>query len=109
MGQPQINWGAIAADPRFLALRRKKRRLLWGAMLFSVTCYLLLPIGAAYLRPLFALQVWGVLNVGLLLAFAEFLVAWGIAILYVRRANREFDLLAQELIQQAHRFQELPP
>lgn len=94
----QYDWAAIEADPRFQSLHRRKSRFLWGLMLFSLVYYFLLPIGAAYTHDLFRTQVWGPLNVGLLFALSEFIVAWGIAVIYSRRANREFDRLASELV-----------
>jgi len=99
-----IDWKAIVADPRFQALHTKKTRFLWGLMVFSVAYYFLLPIGAAYFPALFAIRVWGPVNVGLLFALSEFLVAWGIAFHYSRRANAEFDTMAAELIRDAEKI-----
>ena len=66
-------------------------------MALSVAYYFLLPIGAAYFQDLFKVRVWGVVNVGLLFALSEFVVAWVIALLYSRRAGREFDQLAAQI------------
>ena len=65
-------------------------------MVLSVVYYFLLPIGAAYYQGLFKIRVWGVVNVGLLFALSEFVVAWVIALFYSRRAGREFDQLAAQ-------------
>lgn len=92
-----MNWAAVNADPRFRDLHRKKTRFLWGLMAISVVYYFLLPIGAAYFTDLFKTKVWGVINIGLVFAWSEFLVAWGIAWIYARRANAEFDSLAAEI------------
>jgi uncharacterized membrane protein (DUF485 family) len=99
-----IDWKAIVADPRFQALHTKKTRFLWGLMVFSVAYYFLLPIGAAYFPALFGIKVWGPVNVGLLFALSEFLVAWGIAFHYSKRANAEFDTMAAELIRDAEKI-----
>lgn len=98
-----MNWEAVNADPRFQALHRKKSRFLWGLMVFSVIYYFLLPIGAAYFTDLFKTKVWGVINFGLVFAWSEFLVAWGLAWFYARRANAEFDALAAEINRDALR------
>src|SRR5215216_2252102 len=87
----RYDWTSIAADPRFLELHRKKTLFLWGLMVFSVAFYFLLPVGAAYFQDLFRIKVFGPVNVGILFALAEFIVAWGIAFIYARRANTEFD------------------
>ena len=89
-----INWSAVIADPRFQKLHRRKVRVLWGLMAVSVAYYFLLPVGAAYFQDVFRIRVWGVLNVGLVFALSEFVVAWAIAVYYSRVANREFDRLA---------------
>jgi uncharacterized membrane protein (DUF485 family) len=35
------------------------------------------------------------LTVGYVLALSQFVMAWGLAVLYLRRADREFDPLAE--------------
>lgn len=98
MNQTPIDWYAVAADPRFIDLHRRKSRFLWGLMAFSLVFYFLLPLGAAYTPELFSKKVWGPLNFGLFFALSEFAVAWGVAVVYSRRANREFDALAAEIV-----------
>lgn len=93
-----VDFDAIIADPRFQRLHDRKTWFLWGLMLFSVVYYFLLPIGAAYFQDLMKIRVWGVINVGLLFALSEFAVAWAIALCYSRRAGREFDQLAAEIV-----------
>ncbi len=104
MSKREMNWAAIDADPRFQALHRKKTTFLWGLMIFSVIYYFLLPIGAAYYQDLFKIKVWGVVNVGILFALSEFVVAWTIAYVYSKKANAEFDAMAQEIINDAHKM-----
>ena len=93
-----MDWTAIVADPRFQALQRRKARFLWGLMAISLLYYFALPVGAAYYQNSFKMQVWGVINVGLLFALSEFVVAWLIAFYYSRVANRDFDRLAAEIV-----------
>lgn len=104
MSKPSMNWAAIDADPRFQALHRKKSLFLWGLMIFSTVYYFLLPIGAAYFQDLFKIKVWGVVNVGILFALSEFVVAWTIAFVYSKKANAEFDSMAKEIINDAHKI-----
>ena len=68
-----------------------------GVKAFS-TAASMLPIGAAYYQDLFKIKVWGVVNVGILFALSEFVVAWTIAWVYSRKANKEFDAMAQDII-----------
>lgn len=104
MSTPSMNWAAIDADPRFQALHRKKTLFLWGLMIFSIIYYFLLPVGAAYYQELFKVKVWGVVNVGILFALSEFVVAWVIAFVYSKKANAEFDSMAKEIINDAHKI-----
>ena len=101
---PAINWAAIDADPRFQRLHSRKTAFLMGLMIFSVAYYFLLPVGAAYFPELFKIKLWGPINVGLVFALSEFVVAWGIAFYYSHRANKEFDAMARELIADADRI-----
>jgi uncharacterized membrane protein (DUF485 family) len=101
MADKPMNWGAIDRDPRFRALHAKKSRFLWGLMAFSIAYYFLLPVGAAYFPEIFRVQVWGPVNVGLLFALSEFIVAWGVAFIYSRTANRKFDPMNDEIVRVA--------
>jgi uncharacterized membrane protein (DUF485 family) len=93
-----VDWDAVVADQRFQGLRHRKHRLLWGLMAFSLAYFLLLPLGAAYFQDLFKVRVWGVVNIGLLFALSEFIVVWAVAIVYSRRASRDFDRMAELLV-----------
>lgn len=93
----QVDWDAIIRDPRFQSLHRRKNVFLWGLMALSVIYYFLLPIGAAYYQDLFKVKVWGVLNIGLLFALSEFVLAWVVAFVYARKASQDFDLMAAEI------------
>lgn len=97
----RYDWQALAADARFQRLQHKKTRYLWGLMIFSVTYYFLLPAGAAYFQDWFRIRVHGPINVGIVFALSEFVVAWGVAFIYTRRANAEFDTAAAAIRQAA--------
>jgi uncharacterized membrane protein (DUF485 family) len=93
----EVDWDAIIRDPRFQSLQRRKQAFLWGLMAVAVIYYLLLPIGAAYFQDLFRIRVWGVVNVAILFALSQFVVAWAIAVIYSRKASREFDPEAERI------------
>lgn len=93
-------WAAIHADPDFQVLHAQKTRFLWSLMAFAVGYYFLLPMGAAYFTDLYRRPVWGPINVGLLFALSQFLVAWGVAWLYAHRAAR-FDAMAAAIVRKA--------
>jgi uncharacterized membrane protein (DUF485 family) len=102
--QAQMDWKAIDSDPRFQALHRKKTFFLWGLMIFSMVYYFLLPIGAAYFQDLFKIKVWGPVNVGILFALSEFVVAWGLAWYYSHHANAVFDAEAAVIVRDAEKM-----
>jgi uncharacterized membrane protein (DUF485 family) len=100
---PRYDWKAIDTDPKFQQLHSKKMAFLWGLMVFSLVYYFLLPIGAAYFQDIYKIRVWGPVNVGLVFALSQFVVAWGIAFYYAKRANSEFDPMAAEIIRDAEK------
>jgi uncharacterized membrane protein (DUF485 family) len=99
----KVDWKAIDEDPKFQELHRKKMSFLWGLMVFSMVYYFLLPIGAAYFQDLYKIKVWGPVNVGILFALSEFVVAWALAYIYARRANTVFDPMAAEIVRDAEK------
>jgi uncharacterized membrane protein (DUF485 family) len=103
MSNNSINWVAIDNDPRFQRLHSRKVTFLTWLMIISVAYYFLLPIGAAYFQDLFKTKVFGVVNFGILFALSQFVVAWGIAGYYTVKA-KEYDAMAQELIDDAHKI-----
>ena len=103
MAETSINWVAIDNDPRFQRLHSKKLTFLTGLMVFSLFYYFLLPIGAAYFTDIYKVKVYGVVNVGILFALSQFIVAWGIAFYYTAKA-KDFDAMAAELVRDAEKI-----
>lgn len=100
MAESSINWVAIDNDPRFQRLHARKLAFLSGLMIFSLVYYFLLPVGAAYFTDIYKVKVYGVVNVGILFALSQFIVAWGIAFYYTAKA-KDFDTMAAELVRDA--------
>jgi uncharacterized membrane protein (DUF485 family) len=100
--KPKINWSAVTEDTRFKTLHRDKNKFLWCMMLFALIFYFLLPISTAYFQSILKIKMWGVINLGLIFALSQFVVAWIIAIIYAKRANTEFDVRAKALVEDAH-------
>ena len=96
--RPEPNWGAIAESARFKELLRAKRRFIVPAMIFFIVYYFALPTLVGYARPLMEKRVLGPVNLAYLFALSQFFMAWLIAALYVRAANR-FDRQAREVIE----------
>jgi len=92
-----VNWQAIAASGRFQELLRAKRRFIVPAMIFFILYYFALPVLVGYARPLMEKRVLGPVNLAYLFALSQFIMAWSVAALYVRAANR-FDRQARDVV-----------
>jgi uncharacterized membrane protein (DUF485 family) len=92
-----INWNAIAASDGFKELVRGKRRFIVPAMIIFIVYYFALLVLVGYARPFMEKRVFGEVNLAYLFALSQFFMAWIIAALYVRAANR-FDRQAREVI-----------
>jgi uncharacterized membrane protein (DUF485 family) len=100
MAERTYDWAAIAQNPKFKELHHRKAIFLFGWWIFSSVYYFLLPIGAAYAPDLFKIKVIGRVNFGYVFALSQFFVSWGIAMYYAHVANKEFDRLTRELVQE---------
>ena len=92
-----VNWQAIAASRRFQELLRAKRRFIAPAMIFFILYYFALPVLVGYARPLMEKRLLGPVNLAYLFALSQFFMAWIVAGLYVRAANR-FDRQARDVV-----------
>ncbi|MBJ6725125.1 DUF485 domain-containing protein [Geomesophilobacter sediminis] len=98
MAEKQYNWAAIAKNPKFVELHRKKTVFLFGWWIFSCVYYFLLPISAAYTPGIFKIKIIGNINFGYLFALSQFFVSWALALYYSHVANKDFDRLTRELV-----------
>ncbi len=93
--QPE-DWDRIALTEKFQQLLREKRRFVIPATLFFIIYYFALPVLVGYFPGFMSRKVLGPLNIAYIFALSQFLMAWTIAWLYVRAAER-FDKLALQL------------
>ena len=92
------DWAAIEQMPEFRALVRAKRAFLVPASVFFVVYYFALPALVGYWPDVMSAPVVGRINVAYLFALSQFVMAWTLMAMYVRRARR-FDRMADELLQ----------
>lgn len=95
-----VEWDRIAASAPFRSLVRDKIRWIVPATIFFVAFYFALPILVGWAPRLMATKVFGQVNLAYLFALAQFVMAWGVAALYVRAANR-FDARAKAIVDDA--------
>ena len=81
----------------FKALLAAKLKFIVPATVFFLVYYFALPILVGYAPHLMETKVLGVVNLAYVFALSQFFMAWLIAFLYVRAANR-FDRMAAELL-----------
>ncbi|MGB6064063.1 MAG: DUF485 domain-containing protein [Desulfomonilaceae bacterium] len=98
MAEKKEDWAAIARNPKFLELSRRKAYFLFGWWIFSTIYYFLLPIGAGAAPGLFSVKVIGNINIGYLFALSQFFVSWALALYYASWATRVADKLTSELV-----------
>lgn len=94
------DWEAIATSDAFVRLRRAKARFILPAIVFFVVYYFALPISVGYAPELMKTAIVGPVNLAYLFALSQFLMAWGLALLYVRAAAR-WDAVAREIRERA--------
>ena len=100
MGERKYDWDKIAEDPKFKELHHRKSLFLYGWWAVSASSYFLLLLGAGYAPNIFSIEVFGNINVGYLFALTQFVITFVIAIHYGRVADKTFDRLTNELIEQ---------
>lgn len=95
------DWEQIANSPEFQLLMKKKKRFIIISTIFFSLYYFSLPIFAGYTSFLNT-PIVGAINGIYLFALSQFLMAWFLAILYVRHANKT-DQLVKKLVEQQGR------
>jgi len=91
------DWDIVASNPQFRKLMAAKVRFIVPATVFFIAYYFALPILVGYAPELMSTQVIGPVNIAYLFALSQFFMAWLVAYLYVRAANR-FDRMAAEVL-----------
>ena len=90
-------WEAIERDEQFRALVRAKRGFIFPATVFFIVYYFALPVLVGYWPEAMSRDVIGEVNVAYLFALSQFVMAWIIMAMYVRRA-KVFDGMVARLI-----------
>jgi len=92
-----VNWSAIEGDKDFQELIREKRNFIIPATIFFLVYYFGFLVIVGYFPSLVDVNVIGSINLAYLFALSQFVMAWVIVYLYVRRAGL-FDRLAAALV-----------
>jgi uncharacterized membrane protein (DUF485 family) len=88
---------AAQASPEFQELRSRLRRFVFPMTAFFLIWYATYVVLGAFAHDFMATEVWGNVNVGLIIGLGQFLSTFVITGLYVRFANRELDPRAEAI------------
>jgi uncharacterized membrane protein (DUF485 family) len=93
---PAIDWAEAGQTPEFKQLVRRRRNFVVPATIFFLAWYLGFIVLAGYAPDFMGGQfLTDGLTVGYMLALSQFVMSWGLALWYLRKADREFDPLAK--------------
>jgi uncharacterized membrane protein (DUF485 family) len=98
---PNVDWSRIERSPEFKELEARKRRFVLPATVFFLAWYFGFIALAGYAPDFMGESLIGGLTVGYALALSQFVMTWVLAGLYLRKADREFDPLAERARAQA--------
>lgn len=93
----RVDWNRVAASSSFRALVRAKLKFIIPATVFFIIYFFALPVLVGYAPELMNRKVLGSINVAYLFALSQFLMAWTVALLYVRAAHR-YDRMARAIV-----------
>lgn len=99
------DWDVVAHNEEFKDLMAAKARFIVPATVFFVVYYFALPVLVGYAPEFMSTPVIGPVNIAYLFALSQFFVAWLIAYLYVRAANR-FDQMGRNVLDHLDRHRE---
>ncbi len=98
---PRVDWQAVEQSPEFRELIASKRRFVLPATIFFLAWYFGFVLLAGYAPDFMARSVYEGLTVGYTLALSQFVVVGALGLMYLRRAERVFDPLADKVVQKA--------
>jgi len=93
-----VDWEAIERSPEFQDLVHRRRSFVIPATIFFLSYYMAFILLAGYAEDFMGSSVYEGLTVGYCLALTQFLMVFVLGLMYLRRADREYDPLAQRVV-----------
>ncbi len=93
-------WQRACAGPTFVRLKMERFRLIRILMSIYLAAYLGLAVFCGFARDLAGIKVLGPLNMGYALILGNYVLAWVLALIYLRQSSRRHDALAATAIQE---------
>lgn len=97
-----IDWVAAERSPEFKELIAKKRRFVLPATIFFLAWYFGFILLAGYAPSFMGTSIYEGFTLGYALALSQFVMVWVLSYLYLKRADRDFDPLAEKAAQVAY-------
>ena len=101
MDGPAYDWESIEHSPEFQELVRKRRSFVVPATIFFLAYYMGFILLTGYAPDFMGESVYEGLTVGYCLALTQFVMVFVLGLWYLRKADREFDPLADKVVEAA--------
>jgi uncharacterized membrane protein (DUF485 family) len=96
-----VDWEAVEHSPEFQELVTRRRRFVVPATIFFLAYYMGFILLTGYAEDFMAERVYEGLTVGYCLALTQFLMVFVLGIWYLRKSSRDFDPLAERVVETA--------
>ena len=101
MREQIYDYERIERSPEFHELVRKRRSFVLPATLFFLAYYMGFILLTGYAEDFMASSVYEGLTVGYCLALTQFVMVFALGIMYLKRADRDYDPLARRVVEMA--------
>ena len=99
----RIDWEGIEGSPEFRELVAKRRSFVVPATIFFLAYYMGFILLCGYAPDFMGESVYEGLTVGYCLALTQFVMVGTLGIWYMRKSDREYDPLADRVVEMASR------
>jgi uncharacterized membrane protein (DUF485 family) len=99
--EQRVDWNAVEQSPEFKELVAARRKFVLPATIFFLAWYIGFILLAGYAPDFMARSVYEGLTVGYCLALTQFVMVAVLGLMYLRRSEKVFDPLADELVRGA--------
>ena len=101
MTDPGYDWEAVEHSDEFQELVRSRRRFVIPGTIFFLAWYLGFILLAGYAEDFMGSSIYEGFTVGYALALTQFVMVWGLAWAYLRKADRDFEPLERAAAERA--------
>ena len=96
-----VDWEGIERSEEFRELVHKRRSFVVPATIFFLAYYMGFILLAGYAPDFMGKSVYEGLTVGYCLALTQFVMVFALGIMYLKRADRDYDPLAERVVEMA--------